>query len=511
MAKQLKAEKDSVRVTVQVRDATVDMSLPNRVQNATLAPEAARIAVERLRELDMDTSWLENPTSEILFSPDVGGRTWSATSTLDECGVKDGDFIILSVSDASERYREIVEVMQDATARTRNARFREWDSSTSYVFASYAFPALISTIALVAGASAFHMDDNLLRWGVVLVTGLIGALTLGLSFGADKWETRDERIGQSLAVSSYVPIAVAVATMIPGDISRWNIMAAAVATTVTAVVFIMANRAPMPAHYAALIPSLATVLGIAAAMAIGLWRNVEAAPTAAIIATMAVLVFHNEPGLSRMGARLELPYLPAQTPTDDDEMNSTIDVAELSRTLSQDSSWESMLNERERNIAARNNGLGIVMGTLIALVGSSIVAAAMIGEGSVQYLFPQVDQRGVMLFHFGIIAAIFVLRGSWYRDRALRSTSMIGGATAWIAYILSLSLISSTAVPAQIAVALAVFLLVVLIGTAMAWRGKAIRSARARSWLERAESLLFLFPFVNIAVLVNVFFMIRHR
>lgn len=510
MAKQVKAEKDSVRVTVQVRDATIDMSLPNRVQNATLAPEAARVAVERLSELDMDTDWLENPTSEILFSPDVGGRTWSATSTLEENGVKDGDFIILSVEDASERYREIVEVMQDATARTRNARFREWDTATSYAFASYAFPALISILSLAAGTAAFQMTDGVFRWGVVLVTGLLGALCLSLSFGAEKWETRDERVGQSLAIASYVPIAVAVATMIPGDLSRWNVLAAAVATTVAALVFIMAQRAPMPAHYAALVPSLATALGIGIAMAIGMWREVPAAPTAAIIATVAVLVFHNEPSLSRMGARLELPYLPAQTSTDD-ELSSAVDVAELSRTLTQDSAWESMINERERNIAARHNGLGIVMGTLIALVGSSVVAAAMINEGEVQYLFPSFDQRSVMLFHFGIIAAIFVLRGSWYRDRTLRATSMIGGGTAWITYMIAMTVLPEELSSGRLGVAMGVFLVVVLVGCAMAWRGRAIRSARTRRWLERAESLLFLFPFVNIAVLINVFFMIRHR
>lgn len=510
MAKQVKAEKDSVRVTVQVRDATIDMSLPNRVQNATLAPEAARVAVERLRELDMDTDWLENPTSEILFSPDVGGRTWSATSTLDECGVKDGDFIILSVEDASERYSEIVEVMQDATARTRNARFREWDTTTSYAFASYAFPALIAAISLAAGAATFHLSaEGLFRWGVALVVGLIGALSLSLSFGAEKWDTRDERVGQSLAIACYVPIAVAVATMIPGELSRWHVLAAATATTVAALVFIMAQRAPMPAHYAALVPSLATMLGVGIAMAIGLWREVPAAPTAAIIATVAVLVFHNEPGLSRMGARLELPYLPAQSATDDEL--STADVAEMSRTLTQDSSWESMINERERNIAARNNGFGIIIGTLIALVGSSVVAAAMIGEGDVRYLFPSYDQRSVMLFHFGIIAAIFVLRGSWYRDRTLRATSMIGGAASWITYTLSLSMLSEDSSIGRLAVALGAFLLIVLVACAMAWRGRAIRSARARRWLERAESLLFLFPFVNIAVLINIFFMIRHR
>lgn len=506
----VQAEKDTVRVTVYVRDATIDLSLPYRVQISALAPMAAEAAVDKLKERGLNTDWLETPTSEILLAPPVG-RQWSPTSSLADNGVVDGDYILLTVEDANEVYPELIEVMQDATVQERNTRFREWDLDTSYNFASYAFPALISVIAFAAGSGVYlHADSAVFRWAITVVIAVVGVLCLSLSYSSRTWPTRDDSVGESLALASYVPLIVAATTLVPGDLSRWSVLAGASAATVVALVFITTNRSPLPAHYSALVPGLSTLIGIIISIGIDLWRDVPTSVLAAIIATIAILVFHNEPTLSRMGARLELPYLPSQTA--DGQDLATANIVEVSRALSEDSSWDSMVNQRERNIAARYNGMGIIIGVMLTITAASVVAAHSIAEREVQYLLPQVDARSVMLFHFLIISVIFVLQGSWYRDRALRAASMIGGTTSWAAYTLTLAMEvgQQDNSVVRLVVALTVFLALTLVSCAMAWRARPTRSARTRKWFERLESLLYLFPIINIVALLNLVYLIRH-
>ena len=46
---------------------------------------------------------------------------------------------------------------------------------------------------------------------------------------------------------------------------------------------------------------------------------------------------------------------------------------------------------------------------------------------------------------------------------------------------------------------------------AVAWRARPSRSLRMRQWGEKIEAMLYLLPLVNIASLINIFFLIRHR
>ena len=51
----------------------------------------------------------------------------------------------------------------------------------------------------------------------------------------------------------------------------------------------------------------------------------------------------------------------------------------------------------------------------------------------------------------------------------------------------------------------------VVVSVAVAWRGRPSRSLRMRQWGEKIEAIMYLFPLVNIASLINIFFLIRHR
>ena len=64
---------------------------------------------------------------------------------------------------------------------------------------------------------------------------------------------------------------------------------------------------------------------------------------------------------------------------------------------------------------------------------------------------------------------------------------------------------------ARVVVGLSVVAVVVVIAVAVAWRGRPSRSLRLRQWGEKVEAIMYLFPLVNIASLINIFFLIRHR
>ena len=63
----------------------------------------------------------------------------------------------------------------------------------------------------------------------------------------------------------------------------------------------------------------------------------------------------------------------------------------------------------------------------------------------------------------------------------------------------------------RVVIAVIVVVVAVLVSCAVAWRARPSRSLRMRQWGEKIEAILYLFPLVNIASLINIFFLIRHR
>lgn len=502
-------EKDTVRVTVHARDVTVDLSLSNRVPISRLAPLVAEQVAGVLDERDMDAQWLVHPTSEILLAPPTGAN-WEPTDTLNSVGVTDGDSVVLTVEDASERYLPLIEVMQDATAKIRNERFQEWDTSTSFAFATRAFPAALAALAVATDVVGLSHPDSFARWVGAVVMGLVAALCVGLSFTPVTDE--DSAIIKSLSVAGYAPAAAAVVLLVPGPLHIWHILAAGVVVSVLASISITLQRPPLPAHYAALVPGVSFTIAAALGLAIGAWRDVDPSTVAAIAATVAVVVFRFEPNLSRRGARLEPTYLPAET--DEGEDITVASIADRSRALSNDAGWGSMVDQVARNEMARSNALGIVLGTIISLTISAAAAAWLVVSGrDVQYVISAAmfDQRSVMMFHIAVISAIFAFRGSWYRDRALRGLALVGGLVSWLTYVVVYAAFGQDTSPVRATVAVVASLVVVGVSATVAWRRGQVRSARARAWAERFEALLFMFPVVNIVTLINLFFLVQHR
>lgn len=502
-------EKDTVRVTVYARDVMVDLSLPSHVPLSGLAPLVAEEVASVLDARELDSEWLVHPTSEIMLTPPVGAK-WSPNDTLSQVGVRDGHAVVLTVEDASESFQPLIETMQDGTAETRNSRFQDWDDNTSFIFASHAFPAALGVLAVTAAVTGFSHPDTMFRWILAVVMGLVAALCVGLSYTPVSDE--DSPVIKSLGVAGYGPAAAAAMLLIPGSLHVWHVLAGSVVVAVLSLVSITLQRPSVPAHYAAFVPGMSFSISATLGLLIGMWRDVEPSTVAAMAAVVAVIIFRWEPNLSRRGARLEPTYLPVET--DDGDDLTTASISERSRTLSNDAGWQSMVDQVNRNIAARYNALGIILGTVISLSMSAAACAWLVVSGrEVQFVISalMVDQRSLMMFHIAVICGIFISRGTWYRDRALRGLAMVGGLASWLVFAVVYAAFGQDNSPVRSLVAVVVTLVAMVIVTASAWRRGQIRSARARAWAERFEVVLFMFPVINIVTLINLFFLVQHR
>lgn len=497
-------ERDVVRVTVRVGEMNIDLSLPNKVPVRELAIDVAKACVPLMEERDIRPDWLKNPTSEVVLSPSVG-RTWSGDVTLDRAGVRDGDHIVLSTEERNERYPELIEVMQDATSAIRNAAFAPWETETSVRFASITFPVFVALASLIGGWLTVDSGGGVLGGALIAVA----AACAGLSIVIGTSEVVNERIVTALSATTYAPAMVAVALFIPGGLTHWAVLAASTTGLVIAVLNVVFKQPTSSIHMSMATFSGVTTIGVGIAALLDLWRDMPVSTMAACVMTAALLAFYFEPGLSRAVAQLELPYLPLDIEAGEEIADA--EISEITKMLSQESSWESLLNQRDRNFAARAIGVGIGIGAAAALSLGSVVASTHVGEGKVTYIWPSFDQRSVLLFHILICCLLFVLQGSWYRDRVLRGIALAGGATAACVALIAIAANADAWGTTRVVVGLAVVAVAVVVSVAIAWRGRPSRSLRMRQWGEKIEAIMYLFPLVNIASLINIFFLIRHR
>lgn len=497
-------QRDVVRVTVRVDGLNIDLSLPNKVPVGELAVDVAKECAPLMEGAGVDPEWLRKPTSEIILSPSVGTQ-WKPTTTLDRAGIHDGDFVVLSTRDRNERYPALVEVMQDATANIRDGAFAPWELATSLSFASKALPLIMGILSVAA--SLVFLNVGSVAVGCIMLALAAGAVALSLVL--DSAEEVHPDIVSSLNASSYVPAACGTFLVIPGGFNQWSLIAGCCTGLVLAIVLTVFKRPSSSVNMGFATAFGVILAGLGIASAIDSWRDMPPWVMAACIVTVALMVMYFEPSLSRVVSRLELPFLPLDT--EDGERVADAEITEIMKMLSENSSWESLINQRDRNIEARNVGIGICSGTAVALALGCIASVVVVPDGKVTYLWPEFDSRSVLIFHLLLCCLLFVLQGSWYRDRALRGVALTGGTASMLLTLFVMGLRSNSWGEVRLGIAVAIVFTVCVIAIAVAWRGKPSRSLRLKQWGERVESLLYVFPLVNIAALINIFFLIRHR
>lgn len=492
---------DVCRVSIHAREHKVDLSVSTRVPLSRLTRDVARAVVDELASLDADTDWIMEPNSKLVLSPAVGSGWKDTSKTLAELQVCDGDTLVLSTERASERFPALVESMADATAAVNNARFREWDRELTEKVMVVLIPLVIAAIS--AAATVIGVTREPLHWHMVGCLAVLAAATIGGSFSAKDTSARPS----ALSAASYVPAAATAALLVPGW-GVWNTVAVFAVLATLPIVYLALDVPTRWVHIAAAVPGISAAVGGGLVATYSLWRSVSVEATAAVIALVAMLALYNMPGLSRSLARISMPDLTAVAAEASDEQRKGL--LEQARVLTQRGELEPVFHQNSRNVEARFIRVGLVAGSAVTVVAAAIVSATTVHDTTVRYLMFSVDERIVSMVTYLTFAVIFLLRGTWFRDRGIKLATLISGLSVWGAYVLATAIGNpDTSMIRMVAVTFGSALVLFLV-TARVWVAKPMRNPKVLRRLQLLESALYILPIINVVALVNTFFHVRH-
>lgn len=499
---------DKIALTLAAENYTFDVHLPSRVELYKSLPvvlDAARKAPVYGGELE----WTDNPDTPPRIVPLTGSRELDMTKSPNELGMLEGSTYILTATPQTEDYPELIEVMQDAAVHVRNAEFHAWDMPHARKVAAWATPLLTALVCLALVWWSRTLPDSTPTWVMGTATTAVAGLMVALAFNLR--HSPVPGFALSLSASAYVPTAAAAWLLIPGDTLMWNLLGASMVTLTVAVAFAVSGVGTPALHYAVATPAGVLVLTAIICLPLGAWRPLTPATAASIASILCLIIVHYVPELARMGAGLELPTLPDLTARGRDALSTNI--SEVSATLASNSSWDSLVNQRERNILARWVGVGITVGCSVLYTLACGVAGAEIYTGEVSYVAFDVPAAAVLTANVLILSAIFATQGSWYRDKTERTINLIAGGSGVAAFVLAVVITHGDdheLVRYAVVAAVATWI-VGLWWSGIAWRAKSNVSTRARRMGELLESWLYIFPLTNVLVLMNIFYSILHR
>lgn len=496
---------DKVQLPVHVGSEKIDLSLPTAIKLRALAPSTAATVADMLEARGTDVEWLRRPDSDVILTTPAG-EDWNQDETLNSLGVRRGQPVVLTVRDASESYPALIESMADASAAINAERFRGWDNTAAKSFLAWAMPWVIGVSAVAGAGMALLRGDAVLA---VAVAALFAVTAVFLSVAAIGMGRRSGGpVEASMALSAYAAGVPAAVAAVPG-VSVWNVVAGASILAVMATGFLSAKSQPRWVHAAAAVPAVSVLVGLGLSAAYGLWRDVSVSATAALIALVALIIFYREIPISAWLARLSLVNLADIGENPGIPLTEEL-VARAREGAGNDDGWDSIFHQKERNIEARYMTMGLLISSTATVAGAVATMTATLDDSDVRWLFFSIDQRTVGFLLAASMAGVILARGTWYWDRGKRMSTIIGGASVWGAYLVSLAFLDTDLSVPRMLIALGATLLVALFvfSGIIVERGKF--SIPVRHALVLAESALYALPIINVAALVNVFFHIRH-
>ena len=498
-------ERDSTQLSVHARGHKIDTYLSSDIPLERLSPEIARVIAADIDNHGGDSSWLKQPDSKITLNPPVG-QNWDQSKTLRELRVTNGTAVQLSTEVANPRYPALVESQADATAQVRNAQFAPWDKNAARALTVWFLPVIVAAIMAVFAIT--HLEDVVLHIGGGVTAAIVGLLALTGAATVGRTPANSDVAG-SLAAVAYVSIPLAVVFMVPLN-NSWSFLAASVVLLVMSAVMLQFDLHPKPVHAAALVPGIAGTAGIGAIMLFSLWRQAEVDAYAATVALIALLVGgYGQVMLSKSLAKIVDPRLPDTGETD--VVESMLDLPAVARTTMSQETRDAIVHQRDRIVAARHIGIGILVGTGITMTIAAVVAGVYLRYGeTLRFIVFSTPEEWINMATFAVLAAALCLTCTWYRDRGQRTVGTIAATVVWGGWIAGAVLSAPTPNAILLMVAVVATLVIVAIPVLRSWSTASTMSHTARGRLQTLEKLLYCLPLPLICTLLNLAHHIRH-
>jgi type VII secretion integral membrane protein EccD len=511
---------DTVRIIVISTDTTptddpdpkrrqhrMDTSVSTAVPLSRLAIDLATKLAADLAEERVPTRWLTNPGSALELAP-ISGDRWDQTKTLAELDVVDGNRIILTTRDANERYPRIIESLADQSAEIRSSHFAPWDAAASHAFAAAGMPTAVAAVSAIAAGTAVR-HGGMAQWIIAAALGIVGVIVALSAVTCTQFKPKSP-VTPALGLSMHALLGAAAAAVVPSDgWGVWN-LAAAVMITATSAGMVTLQPPLLWGHVAVLTGSGSVLVGAGVCLAYSTWRDVTPVGYASVIATTAFLVYLANVTLARRFARLDLPVLPDVG--EDMDMRQTRDLAVMSEKISNSDTWSALTHSEDRNVQARFASLGITVGTGAVAAVCALVAGATVTDATLRFIVPEVDSRWPALLTFTVLAALYILRGTWNTDRGLCTAGVVAGSVVMLSYVAGATLLGRDDSVLRIVGMVLLSLAAVLIASIYLFNATDNPGhEKPVKVVQVFETGLMVLVLMDALVMVNLFFSLRSR
>lgn len=293
-----------VRVAILADSRLTEMALPAELPLREILPAVQRLVVPSGQNGDGGApSDASGAISHLSLAP-IGGAPFSLDTSLDTVGVVDGDLLALQPVPVGPAAPGIVEDIADAAMIFSKSRLNPWD--TAHIRRG----ALAAAIAVALVATGLCVTYRVATGGLLglVAVSVIAAVTAvaGLLITA-----RAERAGTALSIAALVPIAAALALVVPGKFGPAQLMLGAAGVTAWSLVALLVPS-PERERTVGFFTATAVVGGgvLLAAGAESLWQLPILTIGAGLI-VVALLVAIEAAQLSALWARFPLPVIPA--------------------------------------------------------------------------------------------------------------------------------------------------------------------------------------------------------
>ncbi|WP_222111264.1 type VII secretion integral membrane protein EccD [Gordonia sihwensis] len=397
-------EPDMIRTSIVGGSTQLDAGLPAGVPIAALMPDL--LAALRVRVDDG-----AEPANWTLAR--IDGTALAAEHTLAQCGVCDGDLLVIRAASAESGTVLIDDVADGVAAALQRDRFG-WSSDASRMVSYLVF--LVAVVGAVpAGRWAAAAGDA----PVVLAVSAVGAaVSLGAALSGRRLES-DPRTSAVLSVAGCVLGAVAASLVVPGAAGGVQLALAGIAALAGAVIGYQGTGRAAAAHTA-----IAVVGGATAAT--GLLATVWAPSVrdlAAVVAAAGVGLVLCAPRIAIAAGRLPLPSVPNTAPAAPDGTDpAVVDGVDAVRLSTRDPLGAIAdlalgdLDALARRAAVTASILTGALAGAVLITGVATAAVAAAAGGS-----------PVALGYCACIVVALAARGRTHADR-LQSALLVGAA-----------------------------------------------------------------------------------
>ena len=291
-----------VRVAILSDSRLTEVALPAELPLREILPAVERLVVPAARDGGADEPDTGSFTPARLSLAPIGGAPFSLDASLDTVGVVDGDLLALQQVPAGPAAPGIVEDIADAAVIFSASRLKPWG------IAHIQRGALAAVIGLVWAATGLAVAH---RVATGAPAGLFAVSAIAVLAALAGLAVRSPRVGALLSAAALVPIAAALALVVPGGFGAGSVTLTAAGVTAWSLInLILPHR---ESGGAIAIFTAITVLGVGVLLAAGaesLWQ-LPLVTVGSLPIVVALLVTVEAAQLSALWARFPLPVIPA--------------------------------------------------------------------------------------------------------------------------------------------------------------------------------------------------------